>query len=530
MAREFEVVLARAVRKGRLDPEELLPAYLLLAPASHPYLNDARRLDLTALTQGLRALPQGTMEAPRVFLVPRLAGFTVTPVASAVFPAGTTDDGTLLIECRFGQVSLVNFAAHVAAVAHEVQKGRALLAEAGPVETPTMLALALGVDEASLSEANGFTSGALVRLVAQGGSLPAMQLHPTLSVEAITARMQERAQRILGRLAEMGLIHRPLHLFIGSDLVTDCLSPYVRDTRGVLTTWARANAAALGEDLVVADATPSEDVSYALAYDFLRTDPRLKKERAEAERAVGIHRFEDDGVESEFIDLARIDQAAMDARLPTWTQDLGGPVVVRLASDPEDDDAEMIRQLVAALASTLRSVTLLVEGSMLSGETGTIVLPHLLVGWAGEEKLAVPNPSLLSADALAGLTETRIEEGAVLSAPSAALLCPSHVFDLSRRYGVTAVSIGLCGAVSALAVARYGGVLALDVPVRWALVSTNVVRTGRSSVPVLQASAAVAIAVLRELVAPQVAAAPEPDPPESPEPKRSTGRTLRIRA
>ena len=126
LALELEALVGRCARLGRLDPYELLETYVELAPSGHGRLDEPRVLDLAALTAALAGLPAELVTAPRVLVVPRLAAFGHRPVPAGSGSAGVLADGTLLLEARFGLLSLVSIAGSLCAIAHELDKARTL--------------------------------------------------------------------------------------------------------------------------------------------------------------------------------------------------------------------------------------------------------------------------------------------------------------------------------------------------------------------------------------------------------------------
>jgi hypothetical protein len=132
------------------------------------------------------------------------------------------------------------------------------------------------------------------------------------------------------------------------------------------------------------------------------------------------------------------------------------------------------------------------------------------VRWAGEHKVFIPNTTPLAAKSFLGFADAAVQEGALLSVSSATLLSPEHVSTLARAYGVAAIEVGAAGLVNAVADARWRGELPGAIDVRWALVSTSAASSGRPDLASLSGYAAVAVAALREMLAPARA---EPDPP-----------------
>jgi hypothetical protein len=358
--------------------------------------------------------------------------------------------------------------------------------------------------------------------------LPEVLVHADLDPVAAGQQAERHAQRLLEMLAENGLIERPIHLWIGNDVLTDCLSPYARELRDVLLSWAARNADVVGPEVAALLDNPGEDLSYAVMHDFLRAREGLLDERERADRTVGILRSTDRGLPFELVDLGRIDPALCDARLPTWHVGTPAPVLVRLGTDSEESDATALRAVLDALGGQLASVTLLLEGTLLGGRPGGILLPHLMVRWAGEEKLSIPAQAALDPDELASLADVQVTAGAVLSVSSAALLCPTHVADLTQTYRVGAVEVGGAGLVSALADARWKGILQPEVPIAWAVAGVERSASGRPTVPTVAACSALAVATLRRIVGqPARRKSAEPEPTE---PRRPSRRAMFIKA
>ena len=644
-ALELEALVARCARVGRLDPYELLETYVELEPSGHERLAEPRVIDLDALRSALSSLPAELVTAPRVLVVPRLSAFGHRPVPSAAGAAGVLADGTLLLEARFGLLSLVGIAAALCAIAHELDKARTLNppdeeevcsaptsrscrigggrraaaapdtagasrahasghelepdasdrhhlddaeldddpdeaepddvsddeaapdddvaphdeaerapgdnledSDSTPVDvdvnddeddaspraagalhdaTTASLAFTLGLDERRLLDANAALSGRLLTVLAPSWELPPVAVHAELETRACRRRVEARAERVAARLAELGLATRRLHLWVGSGVVVSCLSPYTRDLRDVLLGWAGAHPDIVGPDIDLA-AAPGEDTLYALAADFLATDPRLAVERDAADRTVGIQRLDADGLPFELVDLGRVDPRMWDARLGSVSVPPDAPVLVRVSTDLEDGTGAGLASLLRVLGEHIASVTVLLEGTALEHLPGTVLLPAAAMRWAGESLVSLPGARALEPSELAGLAGTVVQGGVVLSAAHTSLLSTKHLAELARAYALRAVDVGGAATLSAVAEVAATGAIAPACALRWALVATELISRGRPSVASTSGLAAYAIATLRELLA-DGANRPAPAPPRD-RPRPSSGRTVRIKA
>ncbi|MEK7703399.1 MAG: hypothetical protein AAB426_00460 [Myxococcota bacterium] len=529
-ALEMEVLVARAARQGRLVLSEVLDTYRCLAPAHHAQLSNDRRIDLPALVGALTWLPPQFLGTREVWLVPDLALFTHSPVDGGALPAGVLDGGTLLLEAVHGQSSIVELAAHLCALTLEHRKARALHAALDLAVTPELaaaaqLAFAWGVDEAALDAADTATAGALLRFLLRDEELAQVQVHAALSREQLDVRGADMGARLLATLAEMGLAGRPLHLWIGSPMVTDLLSPYARELRQVLVDWARENPAALGDDLTPLPVDVSEDQLYAVAADFLRTDGALMTERLAADRTVGILHYVIDQVPFEAIDLGRIEQRVADARLAPFDVEGGAPVLLRLTPDPKDPDAATLRVLLTALGPQVRSVTLALDGRVPGRRAGSMVLPTHVRRFEGGERLSLRGVVRMNVEALQAHTDATVASGELLS-----VQCPRLLPQSVEGVAAAAIESGGAGYLAAVLEALDAHGLGEDTAIECVVVASARAGTERPHVATLAAHAAFSLARLHELLPAPRPAVPERRPRDAGRGRATGARGVRIRA
>ena len=546
-ALEFEVMLGRAVRQGRLDVDDVVPAYRGLQPASHLGLRDRRRVDLGALRGALQALPAGFFACERVLVAARIGGFRCTPVPGGDFSSGRLADGTLIIEARQGNIDLAAIAGHLCAVVCEKEKVEALRGGGQPddgVQNVSRLAFSWGVDEAGLRAADAATQGALLPLLCGTQAIPVLDLHPDLATEGQRQRAQGRAARVVTSVAEMGLTERPLHLWLGSDAIIGCLSPYARDLRAPLLRWAATSPPGLGADLV-GHLPADDDFLAALAWDFAQTSPTLRPERIAADRSVGLLHHVVDDLRCEIVDLARVDPDGCDARIRTLAWQASDAVIVRIEPLAEDGDGACLEALLETLGPRVASVTVERIGATPAGSPGAVVLPRLLIARGGAYVLplaeALGGASGLHPAEVSASSACEVLPGSVLSLPAASLLSSEMIATLGRRFGVSAVEVGGRGLADVLVHSLWRGLLAEHCEIAFVVVNAVTCATGRPTLPSLAGLHAVALARLRRMVG-ESASQPEPDaapaaPPErapvSPSSAASTGSrawAMRIKA
>ena len=581
-ALELEALVARCARQGRLDPYELLETYVELEPSGHARLAEPRVIDLDALTTALGSLPAELVTAPRVLVVPRLSAFGHRPVPSASGAAGVLADGTLLLEARFGQLSLVGLAAALCAIAHELDKARTLnppdeedlfggqepLVQIGgtrrgdshqtnanehasddqateprpldvdgdvdglsgsgaPTDSIAALAFSLGLDEQRLRAADVALEGRLLTVLSPAWELPPVAVHAELETRACRRRVEGRAQRVAASLAELGLATRRLHVWVGSGAVTSCVSPYSRELRDALLAWGAAHPELVGADIDLG-LPASEDTLYALAADFLASDLALGVERDAADRTVGIQRLEADGLPFELVDLQRVEPRVCDARLGAFGPPADAPVLVRVSTDLEDDTGAGLSSLLRLLAEHVASVTVLLEGTALEHPPGAVLLPAAAMRWAGESLVVLPGARAPNAGDFGGLAPGVVPGGVVLSAAHTSLLSTAHLAELARAYALRAVDVGGAATLGAVAEVVATGTLPPSCALHWALVATELVGSGRPSVASTGGLAAYAITALREILG-GGSQRPAPTAPRD-RPRPSSGRTVRLKA
>ncbi len=496
---ELEMLIQRGARLGELDLAALVDTYAGLTPSSHPRASEPRQVDLDALVGAFSRLPPGICSAPRLRLVARLAGFA----KGQGLNHHVLSDGTMLVEIRYGMTQLAAFVASLCVLEHERRKAHHLFEVYGGVPDDaaaliTHMALALGVDEVALMQAQTASGGILVPWLTSAASLPAIAVQPDVAPAAGEARARAHAQRVVAVLAESGLLGRPLHVWLGPSWVVDCLSPFARELRPALTHWAASSPPQLGSDLTRLPPVIGEDALYAITHDLLRLDTRLSEERAAADRTVGIYRevFDDTGFE--IVDLARVEIGSCDPRVSVVAGADEGYVLVRVPVSFEDQSGAAVRELVEALGERLARLTVVLEGMALAGGAGSVVQPEIAVHWAGDALSTFPTLAAWDEASLLAFSDTPVTRGAIVSVPTPLLLSATHIEAIARRFRVAGIEVGHAGCLRGVSECMWSGRLAAHVPVSLAMVGTTSIETGRGSVRSIAGVAALAVASLAQ--------------------------------
>ncbi len=587
--------MRQAIRAGELYWSDVLPAYLTLKPSTHRFLTDERVVDIAALGEALRELPSDFFDATRLLAVPSIEGFEYEPAGTcAGSRLGRLGDGTLLIEIALASAALMEVSAVVCCVLAASQKARRLLPEElierlrlneaqepndlGEIEQPANIenqvdadheysqesthdaltsedilyeedphhaeddivdpaaliahvAFAWGTDPITLQAGNAASNGMLLNVLLAELDPPILEIHPGCSLATRVVQHESGAEAIVQKLAETGLIGRPLHLWVGPSTVINTLSPYSRDLRDALTRWAHLQPQALtlelqDRDLTLANAL-NEDALYHIAADFVRSAPSLYEERTRTESSVGIRRLNIGGLNMALVDLGRVDSTAVDARLGEWRAE-DGALFMHLPLDLSSEDGGILPYLLKSVGKTLRSLTIVLPGMSMNAGPGCLGRPTCIID-GGSLHQIIPDSQhddALMENVLA-YANAPLQTGAILSVASSRLTHMDNLNALRQSYNVSGIiaGVGGWGAVQALQNLKLQGVLPVDYDL-W-FIGQHLNERGEPCLSTTSGLSALGIAKLRQLNT--QAPVPDPAPLKTPAEARPAQRTVRIR-
>ena len=528
LALEFDVLIKRAARTGAVPLDMLTDTYIAL----HPEPPDSvQSLDLRGLCTALAALPEGLCDAPRLLLVPDIHGFSHTPWSRGPFICGRMADGTWLGDLSGGYADLVRWLSCLCEIRRgQRQAARLLAAQPEPDLGDALghLAFAWGCDETALQEAIGSCGPALLSLLRSDADLPPIVVHAASSPSARARQHARDASRVVHAVAEMGLIDRPLHLWLGEGRIGDCLSPYSRELKDVLWHWAQTHPQQVGPDI---PSQPSEDALYAVMHDFLAHDPRLASEKEEAERTVGIYRYAVGHASIEMVDLGRTDPTVCDPRLPALRVRAPAPVLIRVDAPDVQLLESTLQAFIETLGNRLTSITIALPSQAPVARAGEIALPHFAVNWAGGHKMPLLNDALSPTD-LTGLADQPVREGVTLLVPALGAHTPSDLGPSQDDPSIACVQLGGTDIVALLHDAVWTHKVHERIECCWLAVPLVGTATGRPTLACLRSLTAVAIARLRRIIAPPTSPAAQtmPPAPHTPQPATPPGKEARRRA
>lgn len=291
-----------------------------------------------------------------------------------------------------------------------------------------------------------------------------IRLDPSLAPETNTARFTQWGSIAAMRLAEVGLLSRPMHLWIGPPQMIDCLSPYARDLRGLLSEWARRHL----EETQTAD----DDTLYRWMHAFVSSDTRLLAEKSSAEASVGIRHWHND---FSSIDCARIDWRACDERIGVVNAPANPPVIVCMQAPMDDEQGESLGAFLATAGEQVRSIT--VVGEALSAEVapGALYLPQLMVDYTGEELCSLPNNEHMQNTVASLANSVQISTQNILFATCSELLTEEAVHELQESFTINALSIAnnSVGVYRGLVRALWEGKLAPETDIAFAFINNG---------------------------------------------------------
>jgi hypothetical protein len=477
-ALEFEILVARAGRRGHLDIAELLDAFATLAAHYGQDLADPRRLDAELLGGVVASLPPQLAEAQKVHVVAKLEPFGLNDDnLNAFWPAAWADANTLLVACPEGMPSLQALAVALCTIAHEGAKWRHLLADAPQLraalcnDEPAALAAAavpLGQHPEALAQAFALSRGTLWTHLAQQTPVQ-LQVHPELAPPGASSRGR-RARGLWDAIAELGLGHRPLHLWLGPQGMFEPISPYSHDLGPKLAAWAQAQTEG-GVATTSESPASARDVAYAALPSFLRRDPRLAEEKATSERTVGLQQLPQAGVDCQLLDTARLDPAVWDPRLAADMPAARTPIILRMDGSLA---ATFVAQLLALLPpNTLRAVTVLSSGMLPAGHSGHVApLSHLTPWHGGVAVPLLPHPDILSIQNVTDQGAQTLPGQACIDVPFSMRGAPAawHAQPAAQPLGVTFAQWPMA---QALCAHLYDAAWAPKVPVNWFVVQAS---------------------------------------------------------
>ena len=480
LTNEIDALVSRAMRQGFLDPTELLGAFseLNLLPNS-----GSERAEV--LAEHLCSLPPQLFLATQVTLVHQLDLLPYPLEASNPSPyrcAWQERNEHLLIEMSFGHTSLLHFGTHLCFLSQyyleclEVGGAPGQFAHREDLSTEEMAA-ELDLTPKRLIKLIGASEQGFLKLLTGELTLPDIHIHGGLSPENMASEFEKYGLSILRDIAELGLRKRRFFLWIGNELPTYFLSPYVRELAGELQKWRADNPPGLGSDLHQAYPEKNEaDLLYALALDFHNSDPTLREEFEETNRDVGIIHRQVGGNPYEIIDPRKLDYNSLDPRLALHKRAEAPAVILRLPHFLGDKEGQLLRTIASTLGKRVTGVTVAMNGRHLGHTAGSFLNADLIVRWAGKRNVPIPARSALGAQYPSN------SGGVLLTGPCSLLISNEQIQELSKELGITGLTIGFGGLLEALADLVWSGIIPQSAQLSWPLVSFETNTEGRGTV------------------------------------------------
>lgn len=419
---QFLHELGHGVGREEIVFRELLPLYLQLEPALHPYANDTEKIDFGALAYAVRRLPRNLTRTFAWFItdnLPDLYGrpdLTFAPIVSDARPRAIYEmtPGKNMVLIRDGLSDLVDLVTCMCLFSLEARKLRRRL------RTPDAL-LAIneflrdpgGQDRRTFLRTLPFDETEVDQLIALWPDDPVSRLHDVaIHHEDFAIHIRKQRNNYNHRHSEdwMSQIARAATDLLDQDAyalppeiavhvissnthsVSNCLSAYWTHHANDVLAWAKRRS----HRLLAEKWHEPMDLVYAMARDYLAANREAVTYRQRGEHEQGIFRLQETaftGIQVELIDTARLMRAGpIDAKV-TPPPPGKRALIVNIDFAFGQQAEEIIGSLITLFARNLRSVNVLGKAGALAGRRGDILVPTLFVEQTTEALHPLPAPA-----------------------------------------------------------------------------------------------------------------------------------------
>ncbi|NNM67980.1 MAG: cyclic nucleotide-binding domain-containing protein [Spirochaetales bacterium] len=402
----FTREVARSLVQGYFRLDRLVEMYRELAPALHPYLDDASRIDIEALTYVVRRLPENVTRSFAWFFtddIPALypdPGRLFTAVVSLARRRSVWEmlPGKNMVLIRTGLSDLLDFLTCLCVFSIECRKIRRRLYD--PAFMPRLASCRQAEiqgscdDTDSLAEfpfsaeeraglAKIWKGQTLARLYEIAVHHEDWELVVERQVNNYNSRRTEKWTNLVsGAVRELtGLDpwdfpeNFEVHLVSSNThSVANCLSPFARDHEAEILAWAEAH----GKGGTSRGWNNPEDRLYILAAEWVRADPRRQPSRIQ-ELEWGILRLGDEaaaGIAVQLIDTSKLSNR-LDRSLPPAGSKRRLIVNIDYAFGVQAE--EIIRNLISIFPNLVASVNILGKAGSLVGQRGDLLVPTAFI-------------------------------------------------------------------------------------------------------------------------------------------------------
>ncbi|MDA0327916.1 MAG: cyclic nucleotide-binding domain-containing protein [Gemmatimonadetes bacterium] len=419
----FLLELLRAVGRGSIDLERLLPFYQQLEPALHPGATNPDELDIGALTYAVRRLPDNLTRTLAFYLTETLPAlyvdpdsrFRAVPTAARRRAVYEMIPGKNMVLVRDGASDLVDLISCLCLYTIEARKIRRRVRDRGGLD----FVGEVGLD--SLATIWPSDTADRVKEIAMHHEDFRIEVHKepndynSAHAETWCKQIAEATRTLYG--CDPADLPSDLAVHVISSnthSVPNCLSPWIGRNAQDILEWGRSSGHPFADDLW----HDEYDLACALARDYVGASPERREERARAERQAGILNLgwtAFTGIAVQLIDTARVQWSDTDPGIPNAAPSRPS-LVVNIDYAFGEQAEHIVGNLASLFGRNLASVNVLGKAGGLVGERGDVLVATGFVEQYRNHFHAIPGDGRMDLSRLrARLPDRRVHVGTMLT-------------------------------------------------------------------------------------------------------------------
>lgn len=439
----FEILVRHGALCSRLEVDSLLGAYRDMEPSLHRHCKSPDVVDIEALLYASDRLPESIYQVREVLIqadvpdkLPQMAGIVRLETSARRRPTYQVGNDTIIVVAREGRTELLDLITLLCSYQLEAVKISRLLGES---ELFTSLSDVLEDENHTLEERNrllaklafelGTTDDLIVALDrAWGGELlerlhylslnpPAFiaRLHRDYSVEASRSRAKQWVSVLKRCVSELDCEEGAIHILSSNTHSTvNLLSAFALSREDEIWDWAMVNSEHKAFLKTTTERTPN--VTYFLQREWLKAFPQHKAKKEAWDRDMGVVHLEDEfytGINSQIIQLAKVDPKSADPRLREYLESLNDPhaMVVNFDYAFGEQAGILVEQLFKEFRHRVKSFSIMGKAGTVVGERGGLMIPTYLLKEGSRDVYDLPFGNALKASDLEELNLKGIHSG-----------------------------------------------------------------------------------------------------------------------
>ncbi len=439
---KFEVMVRHGAFCSRLEIAGLLEAYKEMEPSLHRHCATPDVVDIEALLYSSDRLPNGIYQVRDILIqadvpdkLPEMAGVVQLTTDARRRPTFQVGNDVIIVVAREGRTELLDLITLLCSYQLEAQKisdllrgtqlyahiNETLAAESSTLEERNRLlarlAFVLGTtDDLIVDLDNDWNGELLERLQFLVEHPPAFvaRLHRDYSVEASHTRAQHWAGNLRSGVDKLNCRDAPVHILSSNTHSTvNLLAGYALSVENEIWEWALAESR--HSDHLRREPRREPNTTYFLMRDWLKAFPERKKQKEEWEHEMGVYHLADQhytGVQSQVIDLSRLDPSAADPRLRPFLSQLDrNAVLVNFDYAFGEQAGILVEQLFKVFRQQVASFSIMGKAGTVVGGRGGVMLPTYLLKEGSRDVYDLPFGNALTEDDFADLNLGKVHAG-----------------------------------------------------------------------------------------------------------------------